>query len=230
MMSHPIRIAIIEDNLDLREELHFFLTEHGYSVWGVGSAEEFWRQLHLDAVDIVLVDIGLPGENGLSVVHLLRRLKAYGVIVITARGGVQERMRSMDLGADLYMVKPVNFAELKGAIDQLWHRIRAENINSYQLQANEQADWSLEARNLVSPAGHKLLLSPQEAVLVDMLLRHRNSVCSKERLHDHLFGYDSETDPHRVDVIVSRLRTKARKQGVELPIRALFGKGLAFLE
>ena len=68
IVSKP-NIAIVEDCADLREELSFFLTQKGYNLWSVGSAEAFWKQLHLSPADIVLIDIGLPGENGFNVVE-----------------------------------------------------------------------------------------------------------------------------------------------------------------
>jgi len=119
-----VRIAILEDNLDLQEELTFFFEAKGYRVWGERSAEAFWKRLHATPVDIVLVDIGLPGEDGLSVLEYLRGLGPYGLIVMSARGSREDRLRGMEAGADVYLVKPVNFADLVLAIDQLWQRLR----------------------------------------------------------------------------------------------------------
>ena len=221
-----IRIAIIEDNKDLREELVFFLCARGHSVWGVESAEKFWKQLHLAPVDIVLVDIGLPGEDGFSVVRFLHGLKQHGVVVITARGTQHDRLRTLDLGADLFLVKPVNFSELDKSITQLWQRLQADSV---EMPTVPKTDWHLNNRFLYSPCGQKLPLSPQEATLIEVLLRNCNSVCSKEMLHDFLFSQDEDYDTHRIDVITSRLRRKARQHQFQLPIRALFGKGLAFI-
>ncbi len=229
MGNKQIRIAILEDNDDLREELHFFLTNQGHFVWGGNSAEAFWRQLHLVPVDVVLVDIGLPGEDGFSVVSFLHQIRRHGVIVISARGGQQDHMRGLSLGADLYMVKPVNFADLNDAIVRLGKRIQQQS-RDWGDSTNAHSEWFLEGRQLVSPEGECLSLTPQEQLLIGCLLNHKNSVCSKEQLHDELFGYHPEPDTHRVDVIISRLRSKARQHHFSLPIRALFGKGLTFID
>ena len=85
-----LRVAIIEDSADLLDELLAFLRFRGFDAWGVHSAEAFWRQLHRDPVDIVLVDIGLPGEDGFSVLDYLHELGEYGLIVMTARGHEQD--------------------------------------------------------------------------------------------------------------------------------------------
>lgn len=119
-----LRIALIEDNEDLRDELLFFLRHREYSAWGVASAEAFWKELHRNPVDIVLVDLGLPGEDGFSVVQYLHSMGSYGVIILTARGGEQERLRGLSLGADLFLVKPVNLARLGTALHTLGLRLR----------------------------------------------------------------------------------------------------------
>lgn len=79
---------------------------------GTRSAEAFWRQLHSHPVDIVLVDIGLPGEDGFSVLNYLHELGHYGLVVVSARGQQQDKLQALSLGADAYLIKPVNFAHL----------------------------------------------------------------------------------------------------------------------
>lgn len=225
------RIAIIEDNEDLREEMLFFLRSRKYSVWGVESAELFWKELHRSSVDIVLVDIGLPGEDGFSVLDYLRTLGGFGLIVTTARGGQQDQLRCLNLGADHYLVKPVNFADLASLVDNLWRRIRAQNQLAEGAPAqNRDGGWQLSADTLIGPQGYLLSLTPKERDLFEVLLRNQNQICSKELIHDMLFGHETEQDTHRIDVILSRLRIKAREQGIKLPIRSVFGKGLVFIE
>ncbi len=223
-----IRIAVLEDNLDLQEELRFFLEAKGYRVWGERSAEAFWKHLHASPVDIVLLDIGLPGEDGFSVLGYLRELGRYGVIVMSARGSRQDRLRGMDLGADAYLVKPVNFADLLPAIDQLWQRLQLQAANAKPL-AEPAAGWVLDDKSLSDPQGRNLPLTSQEARLISVLMRYPSEVCNKEVIHEHLFGFHDEPDTHRVDVVLSRLRAKAQKQHIALPIRVVFGKGVVFL-
>ena len=91
-----LRVAIIEDSADLLDELLAFLRHRGFDAWGVRSAEAFWRQLHRDPVDIVLIDIGLPGEDGFSVLDYLHEIGQFGLVVVTARGHEQDRLQALN--------------------------------------------------------------------------------------------------------------------------------------
>lgn len=229
MKEQQARIGIIEDNLVLQEELVFFLEAKGYSVWAQHSAEAFWRQLHAAPADMVLVDIGLPGEDGFSVLEYLRSLGRYGLIVMSARGAQEDRLRGLELGADAYLVKPVNFADLAAVLETLWQRFKRPGLSPAQRPDVEQADWALHDNRLLGPEGEALRLTAQETRLVETLMRYPNEVCDKAQLHASLFGFHAEPDTHRVDVVLSRLRNKARNQRIHLPIRVVFGKGVVFL-
>lgn len=226
------RIAIIEDNADLREELTFFLQHKGYNVWSAGSAESFWKKLHRSPGDIVLVDLGLPGEDGFSVVDYLSEMEGFGLIIITARGDQQDNIRGMNLGADLYLVKPVNFSKLASSIDTLWQRMQKENSAPQAVrQKDVTGSWQLVSpdHRLIAPNGDSLKLSQQEYNLLNILMLSPNEVFSKEALRKLMFRHEDQPDTHRVDVILSRLRKKARSQNIDLPIRSIFGKGLVFV-
>lgn len=222
------RIAIIEDNVGLQEELVFFLESKGFSVWAVPSAEAFWKRLHAAPVDIVLVDIGLPGEDGFSVLEYLRGLGAYGLVVMSARGAQADRARGLALGADAYLVKPVNFADLAVVLARLWQRLTQDSDHGAAGNSDALA-WALRDACLVAPQGQNLRLTEQETRLLETLMRYPNEVCDKAYLHEHLFGFHEEPDTHRIDVVLSRLRNKARKAQFPLPIRVVFGKGIVFL-
>ncbi len=234
MTSRQPTIAIIEDSSDLREELIFFLQHRGHNVWGASSAESFWRKLHRNPADIVLVDLGLPGEDGFSVVDYLVDLGNFGVIIITARGQQPDRIRGLNLGADLYFVKPVNFSELATTIQSLWHRMQSERDNTGVTHQSEHAgaQWRLIADHqcLATPEGKTVQLSPQEYTLLSLLGRSPSEIFTKEALLDLMFQYDDNPDPHRIDVILSRLRKKARQHSIKLPLRSIFGKGLVFVD
>ncbi|PXK73551.1 response regulator transcription factor [Klebsiella variicola] len=231
------RLAIIEDNTDLLNELITYLDYRGYEVWGVCSAETFWRKLHRHPVDIILIDIGLPGEDGHSVLNYLHELGRYGLIVLTARGQQFDKLHSLSLGADKYLVKPVNFSHLADTIEALGQRLQRDKEAQVPtermttMSPTLPVSWRLEDGKLISPTGLYLELTPQEYRLVDRLMRELNQVCSKVELHEFLFYSTSEDEPelHRVDVVISRLRLKARQEGIHLPIRTIFGKGIVFV-
>ncbi|HHS9894801.1 TPA: response regulator transcription factor [Klebsiella quasipneumoniae subsp. similipneumoniae] len=232
-----LRLAIIEDNPDLLDELLAWLGYRGFEVWGTRSAEAFWRQLHSHPVDIVLIDIGLPGEDGFSVLSYLHELGHYGLVVVSARGQQQDKLQALSLGADAYLIKPVNFAHLAETLTALGARLQQDRPAPQQSEMASSAPapapatglWRLHEDKLISPDARTLELTQQEYRLVELLMRNRNEVCSKLDLHACLFAHESEPDLHRIDVVVSRLRHKARQQGIHLPVRAIFGKGLAFI-
>ena len=234
-----LRLAVIEDNADLLDELLAWLGYRGFEVWGTRSAEAFWRQLHSHPVDIVLIDIGLPGEDGFSVLSYLHELGHYGLVVVSARGQQQDKLQALSLGADAYLIKPVNFAHLAETLTALGARLQQDRPAPQQPEMASAAPapapapatglWRLHEDKLISPDARTLELTQQEYRLVELLMRNRNEVCSKLDLHACLFAHESEPDLHRIDVVVSRLRHKARQQGIHLPVRAIFGKGLAFI-
>lgn len=230
MIESLPRIAVVEDNEDLREELLFYLNHKRFPAWGTGSAESFWKLLHRHDVDIVLVDLGLPGEDGFSIVQFLNELGGYGTIVITARGDQQDRLRGLNLGADLFLVKPINFAQLTDALVQLNRRLKQGGaIESRDVEADRQG-WSLSpsGERLLGPGGRTLSLSRQESALLSILLTSTHQVFTRQALHDLMFEHASESDLHRIDVILSRLRQKARREDVLIPIRTIFGRGIVF--
>lgn len=223
-----LRVAIIEDSADLLDELLAFLRHRGFDAWGARSAEAFWRQLHRAPVDIVLIDIGLPGEDGFSVVDYLHEIGRFGLVVITARGHEQDRLQALNSGADLFLIKPVNFSNLAENIHALGSRLR-QQIAPRPAERLDPSLWILHSERLIAPSGLTLPLTQQEYRLLEVLMRNRNQVCSKVDLHTSLFTDEGEPELHRIDVVISRLRHKARLLGITLPIRAIFGKGLAFL-
>ena len=119
----PIRIAIVEDDADLLLSTQEFLSAAGYQVWGASSAEIFFRRCAAEPVDIVLLDIGLPGEDCLSVAALLQANTRIAVIILSARDAIEDRLAGMRAGADRYLVKPVNLIELAANIDAVAKRL-----------------------------------------------------------------------------------------------------------
>lgn len=238
MKSQILNIAIVEDNDDLREELSFFLTANGCRVWESRSAELFWRQLHAEPTDIVLIDVGLPGEDGYGIVQHLSQLNRYGLIMLTARGSQNDKLSGLQSGADLYLIKPINFSKLLEQINDLWQRLLGDdtrilkdssNVPFVPVSSERKPDFQLDRANFqVNMVGQSAIaLTPIEFSLMERLLDFPEQVQSKQDLYDHLWG-DNDVELHRVDVVLSRLRAKFRARGVKLPIRSIFGKGVVY--
>ncbi|MCB4361071.1 response regulator transcription factor [Quatrionicoccus australiensis] len=239
-MDHPFPtfpcIAVIEDDEDLRANLLLTLRSKNYPTWGAASAEEFYRERAVSPADIVLVDLGLPGEDGLSALRHLRQNGNLGIIVVTARGGSENRIAGLEAGADHYFIKPVDTRELLAAIESLWRRMVARSAategakNSTPLASAD--NWVLEptAQTLNLPDGRKIKFSERECNLLACLMGAQGLVVGKAALHAAIFPEAEEIDLHRVDVIVSRLRQKSESLlGSPLPIRTIFGKGFVLV-
>ena len=228
-MSSPPRLALIEDHQDLREELQTYLKSQGFPIWAVGSAEDFYKALTWQQADVVLVDLTLPGEDGLQVIKHLHQHSPCGIIAVTARGERDDRLLGLELGVDHYLVKPVDLEELAAVIQSLWRRMANKPVN---IPTTTQGPWQLDAvsRTLHCPEGNALTLTDKEYAVLEHLLQHSSQVLSKEDLHQAVFPSSGVLDPHRIEVILSRIRKKAKLAGIALPIRAIFGKGLVFVQ
>jgi two-component system response regulator PhoP len=227
-MTTPPRVALIDDDSSIRDYLLCYLRGLGYPAWGVESAEAFYKVLHRQAADIVLVDLSLPGDDGLSVIEYLHASSSRGLVAVTARSDRGDRVRGFHQGADYYLVKPLDLLELDAVITALWRRMR---MPLWAQDASEQHLWTLDPAQsrLYSPLGTSLDLSDKEFALISALIDQAGLVVSKAGLHQAIFADADSVDPHRIEVIVSRLRKKAEEAGLQLPIRAVFGKGMVFI-
>ena len=237
-MDHPFptfpTLAVIEDDEDLRANLLLTLRSKNFPAWGAASAEEFYRERAVLPADIVLIDLGLPGEDGLTALRHLRHNSNLGIIVVTARGGTENRIAGLEAGADHYFIKPVDPRELIAAIDTLWRRVGGKPMAiSPRTRDDENGKiWILSRADscLKLPDGRKLPLSQREYEYLACLMENPGTLFTKVALHQHLFPDLEQIDTHRIEVILSRLRQKAESQlGLTLPIRTVFGKGFAFV-
>lgn len=239
-MDYPIPtfpcIAVIEDDEDLRANLLLALHSKNFPAWGAANAEEFYRERVVSPADIVLIDLGLPGEDGLTALRHLRQNNNLGIIIVTARGGTENRITGLEAGADHYFIKPVDLRELLAAIDSLWRRMTTKTAMA-EAKANpipmaSADDWLLEPSTLTLELadGRKIQLSDREYNLLACLMAAQGLVVSKAALHAAIFSGTEAVDLHRIDVIISRLRQKSENQlGTPLPIRTLFGKGFVLV-
>ena len=196
-MTHPKpRIAIVEDDTDQLHNIEEFLLDCGYDVWGVGSAEAFYKGFTMHPVDVVILDIGLPGEDGLSVASLLKSKPEVGVIILSARDALTDRLAGMRAGADRYFVKPVNLLELVANIDATASRLVPTAMATPGTpaapvpHAGAAASWVLTAKDwvLTSPQGKSLQLTTHELMFVQQLIRADGQPVSKRELTEHLFA------------------------------------------
>lgn len=122
-LSAKPKVAVVEDDADLRDSTLDFLTALGYPVWGVGSGEALYQRLADDPVDVVVLDVELPGEDGFSIAGKLQGAADLAIVMVTGRGALDDRLTGLSSGADTYLVKPVNLRELAANIDAVARRL-----------------------------------------------------------------------------------------------------------
>jgi DNA-binding response OmpR family regulator len=235
-MSTHAHIALVEDDADLLHSTQEYLTLAGFSVWGAGSAEAFFRRFVADPVDVVVLDIGLPGEDGLSVTELLKKNPQVAVIILSARDGLEDRLTGMRAGADRYLVKPVNLAELAININAVIKRLelplaRASIDLPRQVSEQDHLLWKLDIQGwlLTSPNGPQLKLTAREFALLHRLIMVQGQAIPKKDLTDEIFGQRISNATDRLNVLITRLRRKALDHFAEpLPIRTAHQIGYAF--
>lgn len=231
--DRPLEICVVEDEVELREEIVESLQEAGFHVRGFSASRELYASLLHTPCDIVVLDVGLPDEDGFSIAECLTGLGSIGIIMLTARAENEERVRGLKHGADAYLVKPTDLRVLEATIISLARRLKKDGDTVAAAMpaptpANKSWALSEDAWTLFDPAGCALPLSAQERVFLRCLLEQPGTAVAREALVAALSADPCEYDLHRLDAMVNRLRKKASDQGVSLPLRAVRGIGYLF--
>jgi DNA-binding response OmpR family regulator len=218
-------IYLVEDEADLREELVLSLGGMGFDVEGFGDATEFYRALVARRCDIAVIDVGLPGEDGFSVARHLQGAGGIGVVMLTARRAIDDRLRGLHDGADAYLVKPVDVRELAATL-----RAVARRLGNNSVPLKPASGWELAEGGWVlrDPERRELSLTTAERAFLNCLFEHRGQAIKRDQLIGALGGNTFDFDPHRLDSLASRLRRKAAEIGINLPLRSVRNTGYVF--
>lgn len=217
-----MRILVIEDYRPLRQSLEKGLREAGYSVDATGDGEEGYWYATRNRYDIVILDLMLPGMDGLSI---LKRLRAEDhkmhVLILTAKKALEDRVRGLDLGADDYLTKPFEFKELMA-------RVRALIRREYRTKQSEMVVEDLHidpTHHHVSRAGRDILLTAREFALLEYLVLRTGEVISRTDIWEHVYEFNSSATSNVVDVYISFLRKKIDTEGLPSLIHTIRGRG-----
>ncbi len=233
-MDGSPHILVVDDDREIRDLLARFLDKHGYRVTTAADGRGMWRALDDWRIDLVVLDIMMPGEDGLVLCRRLRADSGLPIIMLSAVGEETDRIVGLEMGADDYLTKPFNPRELLARIKAVLRRaegvVRRQDHDDGMATAGF-AGWrfNLDSRELVSPAGVMVPLSGGEFELLAAFVTHPQRTLSRDQLLDLARGREAQPFDRSIDVQVSRLRHKIEENPKEpMLIKTVRGGGYIF--
>lgn len=222
-----MRILLIEDDRQAAAYLVKGLKESGYAVDHGANAEEGGHLASQESYDAMVIDRMLPGGDGLSIIEMLREQgNGTPVLILSALGEVDDRVKGLRAGGDDYLAKPYAFSELLARLEALLRR-RAGNVSNHLRVADLEMD--LLARS-VTRAGKRIDLQPREYRLLEYLMQHSNQVVTRTMLLEHVWDYHFDPQTNVIDVHISRLRQKIDKNFATPLLHTVRGAGYCLRE
>lgn len=205
-------ILVVDDDAEIRDLLRDYLNRNGYRTSVAADGRAMWQGLEKIQVDLIVLDVMLPGEDGLALCRRLRERSEVPVLMLTARGDELDRILGLEMGADDYLPKPFNPRELLARVKTILRRTRAlpDNFQAGDVRRYRFRGWTLDTvtRQLLSPDGVVISLSGAEYRLLSIFLQHPNRVLSRDQLMDLIHGREAGPFDRSLDVQVSRLRQR----------------------
>lgn len=230
------RIIIVEDDRDFRESIVEYLELSGFNVIGVESALEFYQHISRQNYRLVILDIGLPDQNGLVLAEYIRNNTDMRIVMLTAQSSQQSKVSAYNFGADIYLVKPVDLSELSASLHSILGRLDVQSVTRQEQKivepesGHELKHWSLDRNNwvLYTPDRERIKLTSKEFDLIQVLASSPDRVVVREELLKAL-DYDNNEYGHRsIDVLIHRLRCKKNAGNYRIPIKTAHGSGHYF--
>lgn len=222
-------LLVVDDDPQLRELLARYLGEQGFRVTAVAGAQGMDEVLAREQPDLIILDLMMPGEDGLSIARRLRSTSLTPIIMLSARGEEVDRIVGLEVGADDYLPKPFNPRELLARIRAVLRRPAAQETASADSRYRFGAFELNIERHLLKRDGTELNLTAGEFAMLRVLLEHPNQVLSRDRLIDLLKGYDRSPFDRSIDIRVTRLRRKIEDDpGKPRYLRTVWGEGYMF--
>ena len=205
-------LLVVDDDAELRALLREYLGQAGFRVTAVEDGRQMQRAMEAARFDMVILDVMLPGEDGLSLCRKLRAGSRVPILMLTARGDEVDRIVGLEMGADDYLPKPFNPRELLARVKSILRRAGSlpENLADEDVRRFRFVDWTLDTqtRQLHSPTGVVVDLSGAEYKLLRILLEHPNRVLSRDQILEFTQGREAAAFDRAIDVQIGRLRRK----------------------
>lgn len=219
-----MRLLLVEDNARLASLVREGLDRQGFAVDWCETVDGAEHALWINDYDLILLDLGLPDGEGLDLIRGLRRGKdMMPILVLTARGGLDDRVMGLDAGADDYLVKPFQIPELAARCRALLRRPGA-SLGTHLTVGNVILD---SAERSVTVGGTPIDATPREVDLLECLLRRAGHVVAKPALEGALYSMDAEVTPNALEACMSRLRKRLTAAVADVQIRTVHGVGYA---
>lgn len=218
-MSRQNRILLVDDDTLIQALISRYLEQAGYSLVVADSGQAMFDCLNNDdAIDLVILDLGLPDEDGLVLARKLRARSDLPIMILTGRDGVNDRLAGLDVGADDYLTKSVDPAELLLRVRNLLRRSALPCSAGAQRPGSEENvirfdGWVVDPKGytLTSPDGRDITMTPGEFRVLGALLKNRGRVLSRDQLLDAITGHEDAPSDRMIDAFVSRIRKKIEK-------------------
>ena len=226
--SYPsAQILVVDDDIDLRDQVAAYLNQNGYIAHIAASALEMDTVLAASPVDLVVLDVMLPGENGLSICRRIAEPAGPAIIIMSAMGEEVDRVVGLELGADDYLSKPVSPRELLARVRAVLRRRETAPVGQKAGSVYHFSGFQLDItrRQLRAPNSVVVLLTPGEFSLLTAFLEAPGRVLSRDTLVEIVCGEDADVFDRAIDVQLSRLRTKLKTHGGAGLIRTVRGAG-----
>jgi two-component system phosphate regulon response regulator OmpR len=219
-MNERPRLLVVDDDPSVRSMLREYLDGHGFDVDEAGSGAQMRAQIEASVPDVVLLDVRLPGEDGLVLARYLREHHDVGIIMVTASGDVVDRVVGLEMGADDYIAKPFDPRELLARLKSVLRRIQAHPVARSSAPSVESAtaaqhrqrvgrcELDLEARRLFELGGPEVAITAMEYDLLKTFLANPNRVLSRDQLLIHTRNREWEPFDRSIDIRIGRLRRK----------------------
>ena len=218
-----MRVLVVEDDAAIASFISRGLREAGAAVDVAADGDEGLLKARLGEYDAIVMDLMLPGRDGLSLISDLRREGIRTpVLILTARRSVEDRVRGLETGGDDYLVKPFAFPELLARVQALIRRSQGSPEATHLILGDLMLD---RLTRRVERAGREIELRPREFALLDLLMRNANRVVSKTMILSHVWEYSFDPQTNIVDVLVSRLRDKIDRPFEPKLLRTVRGIG-----
>lgn len=225
-------ILIIEDDTSINKMLSKLLQQNGYNTISAYSGTE-GVLVHNDSVDLIILDIMLPGKNGDEIIEELKQKKEVPIIISSAKVDVDSKVKALMMGADDYITKPFSNEELLARIAVRLRSFEGNNKNCWNICNNEKARL-IEYKDIIIGAddfsakcnGIEMDLSKHEFMLLKLLVENYNRTCTKSMIYDCVWNYDESVDDNTLNVHISKLRKKLRRCNPDIDyIETVWGIG-----